>query len=369
MPIWLNYTHKSYPSWKILLPNYIFLLQEKHKVRSDDEKSLRVLIERWELLTLLEDSQSDQYFDEPIIREILLEAYPYEVELKFLWLKVKNDTERNDRLVDFFDELFQIDYKHMLTTYRHEHQSEALTFTKKAHDSWVYSNIDQAKMHYIDFVCKLFEDQWYLEESKVLMKFCDEKLIMNVEEWISGVTYREWSKIVVKVWNNTYTTLFHELTHAINSYFRFDWYESEYLCDHTTKTNEWLSNFIAYHFYDQILLWDIDAIQTMNLDHLFFSMYIDIYKSLSEHPWWDQTIYKQKTTEQLERFEWDLLTKQKSEFYYQRFYKFFHYNQNEYFYPKEMLYYLGYDGMRQLFMWSTHKKQLLANCLLGKVCL
>lgn len=369
MPIWLNYTHISYPSWKILLPNYIYLLQKKHDVRSHDEKSLRTLIERGELFRLLEDTSSDQYFDDPLIRKILLESYPYEVELKFLWSNIKNKGERNERLVNLFDELFQIDYKKVLWNYRHEHQSAALEFTKQAHDNRLYDDIAEAKKMYIDFTYKLLEDQWYIQEKEILQKFCDEKLLMKNEEGISWVTYREGKKIVVKVGNNTYTTLFHELTHAINSYFRFDHYEGEYICDHTTKTNEWLSNFVAYHAYDHILSWNIEEIETMNLDHLFFSMYIDIYKTISEIKWWNLAIYKQKIRKQLEQFEGDLLTDEKADFYYQRFYKFFHYDQNEYFYPKEMLYYLWYDSMRQLFIWSTHKNQLLADCLLWKICL
>ena len=70
----------------------------------------------------------------------------------------------------------------------------------------------------------------------------------------------------------------------------------------------------------------------------------------------------------LKGFEGDLLSNEKADFYFQRFYKFFHYNQHTYFYPKEMMYYLGYRKILQLFTEARDKKQRLALALLGKVC-
>lgn len=382
--IWLNYSSVEYPSENRLMLNYIYLLQRHHIVDPNDEQALKDLITQGKLLKLLEDDTQHMHFADPIIREILLEAYPYEVELKFLWsTDIQDDVERNERIITLFNKLFAIDYHEIMSTYTHADQLHAQETTKLAHDEWLYDDITTAKDQYVHFVKTLLTDQWYTKEVKFFWEFCDH-LVMKVTPGISGVTSRQWDDIVIEVGNNTYTTLFHELTHAVNSFFRFDFYESKYTCDHSTKTNEWLSNFIAYHCYPQIVSGEIEAVEEMNLEQLFFSMYIDIYKSVGEKAsrrvdekkalwenwvWYISKESKKVVFEQLKKFEWELLSDEKAEFYYQRFYKFFHYDQATYFYPKEMMYYLGYRGVLDLFRSSQHKKQLLAECLLGKVCL
>ena len=66
----------------------------------------------------------------------------------------------------------------------------------------------------------------------------------------------------------------------------------------------------------------------------------------------------------MKKFEGALLTPEKTNFYIQRFYKFFHYDQHEYLYPKELLYHIGYHEIRSLFKATKNKKQLLAQCFL-----
>ena len=120
---------------------------------------------------------------------------------------------------------------------------------------------------------------------------------------------------------------------------------------------------------DEIVAGEIDAVADMNTEPTFFSMYIDIYATLREHGSTDRKHNFDLVHQELKSFEWDLLTDDKAKFYYERFYKFFHYDQHTYMYPKELMYYLGYQEMRTMFANSQHKQELLASCLLGKVCL
>ena len=351
------------------MPNYIYLLQRYHVVDRDDYMWLKKLIEQWALLSALESMESDQYFVDPLIRQIMLEAYPYEVELKFLQQNVADDTQRNERLIWLFDELFATDYHEVLDTYTHDDQLWAIAYTQQAHDERVYEDLEIAKKQYIDFSYKLFVNQWYEEEARALQHFCKDMLDIAFEEGISGVTSRKQGKIYIWLWNKTYTTLFHEMTHAINNYFRFEYYASGNTCDHKTKTNEWLSNFVAYHIYEYIVWGDIESLDQMSLEPMFFSMYIDIYKSLTIYWHKDAESNRDLVHTQLRSFEWSLLTDDKADFYYQRFYKYFHYDQHTYMYPKELMYYLGYRWVLQLFDTSKNKKSLLAQALLWRVCL
>lgn len=367
--IHLNYTHKQYDANTILLPNYIKLIQQHHTVDANDQQGLTKLISEWALLQLLQTESSNECFDEPIIRQILLEAYPYEVEYKFLWSAVANDLARNQRLLDLFNTYYAIDYDQTVDTYLHHDQASSIASTQYIQRTATYTHRDLAVQKYISFVKRLLINQWYTAEARLLELFCAQKLQVRYQSWISGVAYRKKDKIMIKVGNNTYTTLFHELTHAINSYFRVDIAEPDIVCDHTTKTNEWLSNVVAYHCYQQILDEDICWIDTIRLDPIFFSMYIDIYKTVRSSNLTNDSEIKQLIIQQLQLFEWDLLTPDKAMFYYHRFYKFFHCWQTQYLYPKELMYYIGYRQMLELFKNSSNKQQLLANCLLGNVCL
>ena len=368
MAIWLTYTHKIYLSWAILMPWYIYALQKNHIVDSDDEQALQKLIDEWHLLSYLENPRHDRDFDDPLIRKIMLEAYPYEVELKFLGKDIKNDTERNQRLVSLFNNLFATDYHGVLGTYTHQDQLDVQAINIQMHEHR-FEDIEVAKKQYIDFSIKLFEDQWYHEEAKALDFFCTQRLTIEYSAGISWVTIRKGNDIYIWLGNKTYTTMFHEMTHAINNYFKFEFYDNIYTCDHKTKTNEGLSNFVAYHLLDNIVENDIYTLDQMSLDPLFFSMYIDIYKTLTESGLTNRNTIYSIVQEQLKSFEWDLLTPTKADFYYQRFFKYFHYDQTTYMYPKEMMYYLGYRWILQLFNVSQNKKALLTQALLGRICL
>ena len=113
--------------------HYLYLLQRKFSVSPDEEEKIQKLIEQGELLKLLEDSMSDRYFEHPLVRQILLEAYPYEIELKFLQKDIKNNDPRNERLISLFNSYFSIDYHHEMQAYQHSLQASSLSIMKKIH--------------------------------------------------------------------------------------------------------------------------------------------------------------------------------------------------------------------------------------------
>jgi len=167
----------------------------------------------------------------------------------------------------------------------------------------------------------------------------------------------------------TYTTLFHELAHFTNRFFRFHYYQNYEVCfDNYTKTNEGFADFVAYHLHHQIISGDIEAIETMTSEPLYFSAYIDVYATLREQGSTTKSHNFDLVYQEMQRFEGDLINDRTAHFYFERFYKFFHYEQHEFFYPKEMMYFLGYEEIRKLFVHASDKKQLLTQLFLGKIC-
>jgi len=371
MPIWLNYSQVHYKKWVSLLPNYIYFLDNFDDVHKSDKEHILRHVYDGKLLAKLSDPINDISFDNPLIRKILLWAYPYEVLMKFAWEQIQNNDQTNIELIWYFNQFFEVDFEKELELYCKECNRELLQQTYLAHEKWTYEDISQATTLFFDFVETLLVDQWYKDEATGLKEYMSTNLLLKHTPWISWNTDPSNGKIQIDVGNKTYTTLFHELVHAVNRYFRDDYsWDLQNSCnDSMTKTNEWLANFVAYHLMDAIIAGDLDMIDTMTSDPIFFSMYIDIYATVREFGSNDRHHNYDIIYQQLKKFEWDLLTDEKAKFYYERFYKFFHYDQHTYFYPKEMMYYLGYHKMVELFDTSTNKKQLLVNCLLGKICL
>jgi hypothetical protein len=203
-----------------------------------------------------------------------------------------------------------------------------------------------------------------------LSTFIPQHLSLSYEDEISGVTSQIGDKIYVQVGNNTIMTLYHELAHVVNRFFRYHYYQNYEVCfDNYTKTNEGFANFLAYHLCETVMSREIDLIDEVSTHELFFSFYIDIYATLREQGSNDRKLNYEIVANQLEMFMPDLISTEKIDFYFQRFFKFFHYDQHQYFYPKELMYHLGYNEIRQLFRQADDKKQLLTQLLLGKVCL
>jgi hypothetical protein len=108
---------------------------------------------------VLESSVHDDLFDDRLIREILYQAFPYEVELKFLAAKVPDDPERNDRLINLFNAYFNVDYQAVLGSYcqRNDRQKFYKKFTSV--DTLYYKSIEKATETFFDFITKLLLEQ------------------------------------------------------------------------------------------------------------------------------------------------------------------------------------------------------------------
>lgn len=370
MPIWLNYSYKEFNDGALLLPSYVYLLDNVEDITTYDQEHILRHVKDGKLLDMFVDDAHKNAFENPLIRKIYHEAYPYQMQMKFAWEDIPNDDRRNKRIIWFFDQFFDIDYEKVLETYCQECNRDALAKTYLTHEKERYDDIYEAAWLFTDVVLSLLQEKWYTQEATAFQRFLHTNLTLTSLAWISWNTRYEWDKVYVEVGNNTYTTLFHELTHAINRFFRVQYYHENVVCyDNLTKTNEWLSNFVAYHLLDAFKTWDIDAIDHISLDPIFFSMYIDIYATVREHGSHERKHNFDVIYQQLQKFEWNLLTDEKAKFYYERFYKFFHYDQHMYFYPKELMYYLWYHETLDLFRKTQDKWDMLIQCLLSKVCL
>jgi hypothetical protein len=163
-------------------------------------------------------------------------------------------------------------------------------------------------------------------------------------------------------------TLHHELTHFVMNFFDEFYPDTKWfhISWDSTKNNEWFANFMALHFATQILEWSTDIWWCAPYP-LFFSMYIDIYATLIQQWSTDTAVNKDLVSQQLRHLESPTITDDKIDFYYQRFYKYFHYNQHTALYPKELLYYLGYNQIREAYCelpWDQ-KAQYVVNHLMG----
>ncbi len=373
MAIWLNYTHLELGDGKRLLPNYLFLLNSEFQpvnLQSPETKhKLEQFIALGGLKSVLEEPGQIEKFDDPMIWQILISAYPYEVELKYLQRDVPNDKERNESILQYFNELFAIDYNKLMNEYCHECNRDRMFQIGLEIQNSHYTSHTLAAKQFISFVEKLLLSQWFADEAKALVAYSQTHLHLGFEEGISGSTREMEEDVYINVGNMTYATLFHELAHFTNRFFRFHYYQNFEVCfDNYTKTNEWFANVVAYHLQEQIKAENINWIETMSVDPLYFSSYIDIYATLREK-WSNSRKHNFEIIfEEIKRLEDPYVTNEKGHFYYERFYKFFHYEQHEYFYPKEMMYYLGYESVRKLFVHAADITQLLTQLFLGKLC-
>lgn len=369
MAIWLNYTHFEYDDGSRLLPNYAYLLNHTHPVIYTDKSTILPYIQDDTLLKLLEDPANDSEFEDPLIRQILLEAYPYEIELKFLGEDILDDTARNQRIISLCNQYLDEDYFATIKGYCSDCNRDQLIQRSHGAHTAAYTDRDLAVGQYLSFISWLLSQAWHAAAAQALGEFCVSHLIITHEAGISGVAWIDGADVRIKVWNHTYITLFHELTHFVMNFFD-DFYpvtkDISTWVD-STKNNEGLSNFVALHFLDAILAGNTD-ISWCPPHPLFFSMYIDIYATLTL-AWFDNRLqnYDLVTTE-FKRLESNQITDDKIDFYYQRFFKFFHYDQHTFMYPKELMYYLGYNQIREKFCSTpdADKVLLLIDFLMSK---
>jgi hypothetical protein len=160
MAIGLNYTHDDF-NGRLILPNYLYVLPNTYWPGDNlDLNALDAVVQQGDILDVLQDTHSDHRFDDPLIRRILLEAYPYEVGLKFLQLDLPNEDDRNVRLIDLFNQFFHIDYQKELDLYCQECQREELFLrSHEIENLSVYDDRRQAIVSFLNFVYMLLQDQ------------------------------------------------------------------------------------------------------------------------------------------------------------------------------------------------------------------
>lgn len=350
MAIWLNYTHFEYKDGSRLLPNYAYLLNRFVPITYTDKETITPSILNGTLLELLHNPQNNDLFIDPLVREIMLEAYPYEIEYKFMQQNITNDLVRNEKLIKLFNMYFQEDYHKTMESYCSHCNKDRLIERSQHVHHFTYTDRKLAVEQYLTFISTLLTQAKYQHAASVLAQYAESHLIITYEEGISWVAWIDWENVKIKVWNSTYVTLYHELTHFVMNFFNEFYPETKWLRTtwDSTKNNEWFANFIALHFYTQILEWTIDIWWCAPYP-LFFSMYIDIYATLIKQGSIDSKHNYDLVAQQLRHLESSTITDDKINFYYQRFYKYFHYDQHTSLYPKELLYYLGYNQIREAY--------------------
>lgn len=377
MPIGLNYSPIDTWNWTQILPNYMFCLD--NELWADDwvfplgaVEKIKKIIQEWILLEFLEKESSNERFDDPILREILLASYPYEITNKFLWWDEQNDFSRNENIITLFNTFFGIDFTHEVESFAERDPVTVAWIMSRSsvlHQE-TYTNRDDAVAAYFLWVDKLLKKQGFTEEAAELELFYKNNMVVRYREWISWVAFSDGDTIVIEVWNNSYVTLFHEITHFVAKFFRFTYYEDDEVCfDNYTKTNEWLANYVAYHLFDGITCGDKNCIENIAHEELFFSPYIAVYALLRKQWSNDKQHNFALVKNFMEWYEWSMLTEEKARFYFERFYKFFDYKQHDFFYPKELMYYIWYNTIREMMKESNNPTQLLTQLLLWKICL
>jgi hypothetical protein len=93
----------------------------------------------------------------PVLRKIFLEAYPYQMQLKFAGQDIADDPVRNKRLISLFDQFFEISYDEVLEQYCQTCERSVLKSTYLAHERGRYTDVAKATKCFIDFVVRLLQ--------------------------------------------------------------------------------------------------------------------------------------------------------------------------------------------------------------------
>jgi hypothetical protein len=137
----------------------VYLLDNVEKITKYDQAHILEHVHDDKLLHMLQDPNHDAAFEETVLRKINLEAYPYQMQLKFAQMDIKNDDARNERLIAYFNEFFGIDYEKTLEKYCQECNREALAKTFLAHKKGRYEEISKASALFTDFVLTLLNEK------------------------------------------------------------------------------------------------------------------------------------------------------------------------------------------------------------------
>gem|GEM_PF-4431381 len=141
------------------MPNYLYLLDNIEQITIFDQEHIARHIQDEKLLDMLKHPIYDSAFDDPVIKQILLDAYPYEVLMKFGGQEIPNDDSRNENIITSFNTFFRLDYHKEIAKYCEECNSQAQQKTFAQHERGRYDDIAKATDAFFDFVYALLSDQ------------------------------------------------------------------------------------------------------------------------------------------------------------------------------------------------------------------
>lgn len=309
-----------------------------------------------QLLHNLKKAWARQYFEDPEIQKLLILTYPVEVEQKFL--QKENISIDTWAIMTTFEKLHEISYTQEVT--KKVNINTIAWFQELRKRTYEQDEIETYIQRFFAFVQKILLAQKYEKENAALQDFIQHKL--KIKKSAQGsITKRYPDSITVYLANNYITTLFHELTHVVNKFFRNIYNEAEQKIPDFKRTKhlEWFANFIGFNAIDTII-----EEKEINYEPIFISPYSYTYRQVYKN--WSNNIEHNKTIirESLSVFSNEY--KEKIDYLHQRFYRFFPYEQNKFLYPKELLYQIGYDNILQSFKKAENKDSLLAKYLLNK---
>jgi hypothetical protein len=349
--IGLNYVYYSLND-DIILKNYLFFfgLFFKEIVSEDemDKKKAKKIIALLKGISPLKAKQAiissdENIFDSPLIKELLLLAFDYEIWAKLCKKKIPSLLKTNQRILSIFNTLYGIDYHRSITT---------ANFAKYTKNQWIYTfyheqyydSAEASIKKFFSFVFDILEKSGHKKEKRQLEQEVTIHTIRTVyHKANSSFVEAKGNTITIHLHSKKKTVLYHECTHLIHMLVRKrfsikkKWFKIQ-------SFNEGAANFFAYNLFDNIEQW---TFTTISLKYLNFPKYSYLYHEIftkgtnSSH---SNYLLVKRTCKTL----W-YTNKKEIEAIYYRFFKFFPFSQHMYLYPKELLYQIWYERIIHSF--------------------
>ncbi len=364
--IGVNYTY--YKKWKIkILKSYLLLFWYIFNIIKNEndlnEKNIQKIIKKiktnnWRENKVLIKKCNDNIFDNTLIKSLLILAYEYEIKEKLLLKKSQNNIFRNNRIIYIFNNLYNIDFQKEIQKIKKN--SYPIKISKYEKDNIIKDGKEEVKK-FFNFITLLFKKSGHIKESKKIITSKNEIEIVFTKNNSSFVK-RKNNKFIISLNNRKRTTLYHECTHIIQKIIKEEFWNKNKDFD-LNIYNEWLANFFAYNLYKNI---ESNSLKIISLKKIFFPKYNYLYKRLLKS--WSNSKDKNHKIIEYHSKKLGYTDKEEIRNLQDRFFKFFSLQQHNYLYPKELLYEIWYEKIRQSLK-KQNKIDQIANLLLYKVTL